>query len=325
MLKIFGSKRWRLGIIGAVLSSVMLVFATGGSSYAVPGESSKWLEDNIDGGVQPLYTAGYVSEARNAGNLMQIWRSNDAAGNIWIDVNDGAAVQLPGTTRFNPVVVPYGSSGYAAFHTGTDSQIYMATFGTPGVNSIPWSGWRGTGYYSAFEPSATQLGSGSNQLFLVYRSTGTTAVLGAYYNGNNWGSGQVLGGSTFSAPTVTFNPVNDRIWAAHTGLDNRVYIQWQQLGSSTWNGWYSVGGEVAGPVGFASTINGNMQLAARDPYGYVWFQEVNVAGTATGWTQDVAHWQSRWPVFLSAAGAVLYAILTGYNDNRVWYKQSFVG
>jgi hypothetical protein len=330
MLTNFISKRWRLGIIAAVLGSVMLVFATGGASYAEQGgqigETTNWNPDNIDYGDQELQTAGTVSEARNAGNLMQIWRSNDSSGNMWVDVNDGRAISLPGSTPYNPVIVPYGGSGFAIFHRGTDGQIYMATISNLGIDSFTWTTWRGTGLFSAYGPSVTQLGDASTQLYMVFTSNFNQSVLGSFYNGSNWSVLDPMGGVTFSAPSITFDPQNHRIWAAHVGTDSHVYIQWQALGSSFWNGWYQVGGTVVGPVGFAATTTGNMQLAARDPDGFLWFQEIDSGGSAHGWTQDLNHWRSRWPIFLSQAGAVLYALLSGYNDNnRVYYKQSFTG
>lgn len=330
MLRTIARKRWRLGAVAtAMFTSLALVLATGGTSYAaVPGEEGGWHENSINHGSQELTSTGYVAEARNHGALMQIWRSNDTQGRMWISLNSGPAQALPGHTLFNPEIVPWGGGQqFMVFHTGDDNQIYQGLL-TPegdGEGNLTFSGWTGTNLYSEYEVSATQLGANSTQLFLVYRSFFTNEVWGNFYNGSAWGVTQDMGGVTFSAPTITYNPLAHRLLVVHTGTDGHVYITSQTLGSDTWEAWFSLGGSVVGPTGMATTSLGTTQLAARDPHGFVYFNEISPGGIATGWTQDVAHWQSEWPIYLSVAVTTIYALLTGLNGNRNYFKQSYFG
>jgi len=85
----------------------------------------------------------------------------------------------------------------------------------------------------------------------------------------------------------------------HVGVDNRPYLAYQILGSSTWYGWTSVptGGGLYGPLGFAVAGSGRMQLAGRAVgTNAVAFTELDSNGNSLfgRWTADVTQWQTHW-------------------------------
>jgi hypothetical protein len=154
-------------------------------------------------------------------------------------------------------------------------------------------------------------------------------VRGAFFDGNNWTSEQVLGGQTYSSPTVVYNRSGNRLWVAHVGVDNRPYLAYQPLGTSNWYGWTSVptGGGLYGPLGFAVAGSGRMQLAARAVgTNTVAFTELDSNGNSLfgRWTADVNEWQTRWAINLTVIAGVVYALMTGMNHNA-YYKPSYNG
>jgi hypothetical protein len=106
---------------------------------------------------------------------------------VWMSLDNGSPFQLlnpDGTstaTYVSPTVVPYGQSSWMVLHTGTDNHIYYTI-----VNSnYTWNGvWTAvpdqTTYMSV---SVTQPGSGSDQLYMVYRSSNDDRIWGTSQRG----------------------------------------------------------------------------------------------------------------------------------------------
>ncbi|GII56580.1 hypothetical protein Pth03_49690 [Planotetraspora thailandica] len=323
----FSWKKWRLAAIAILAAfSVLIVTGTPASAANAPGEWDYWRAETVNGS-QHLYAAGTIAEARNgSGRLLRVWRANDDTGYLWAAWdNSGQAYRLDGAYSWaSPTVVRWGNNGFALFHTGTDGRIYWATYD----ESLNWSGWHaisGQTTQLSTPVSVTQVGTGSRELYMVYRSGSDFGMWGSFFNGGNWQNAQNLGGRTYFWPTVTWNQSTHRLYAGHTGQDGHVYLQWQEYGG-TWHGWFSVGGDVNGAPTIATSSTGNMQVAGRDWDSFVWYREFNAYGyPLRDWTQDPAFLRAAWPVFLSVAGAVIYSIATTSDRHDGFYKQSFSG
>ncbi|SNT48983.1 hypothetical protein SAMN05216276_105031 [Streptosporangium subroseum] len=321
----FSWKKWRLAAIALLAAfSVLIVTGTPASAATAPGEWDHWSNERVNGN-QYLYATGTIAEARNGGRLLRVWRANDNTSAIWASFGEnGTAFRVDGATSWaSPTVVPWGNSGFALFHTGTNGRIYWAIYD----DYLNWSGWHTSGATTQLSTpvSVTQLGAGSRELYMAYRSGSDFGMWGSFFNGTDWQNSQNLGGSTYSWPAVTWNPGSHRLYAAHTGTDNHVYLQWQEYGG-TWHGWFSVGGDVNGAPSIAASSTGNMQVAGRDWDSFVWYREFNsYAYPLRDWTQDPVFLRAAWPVYLSVAGAVIYSIMTMSSNHQGVYKESFNG
>ncbi|GII59616.1 hypothetical protein Pth03_80050 [Planotetraspora thailandica] len=327
----FSWKKWRSAAIALVAAfSVLVATEAPALASSVPGESGTWQVEHVNGR-QVLYATGTIAEARNNGRLLRVWRANDNTGYLWAAWdNSGQAYRLDGAASWaSPTITPWGNNGFAIVHTGTDGRIYWATYN----DQLQWSGWHainGQTTQLTAPPSVTQVGAGSQQLYMVYRSGSDFGMWGSFFDGTYWQNAQNLGGSTYQWPAVTWNQSTHRLYAVHTGTDDQVYMQWQEYGG-TWHGWFSVGGYINGATAIAATSTGNMQVAGRDGSNHIWYREFNPYGyplrdwsyeTASGYQ---AYMRAAWPVFLSVAGSVIYTILTENTGHIGYYKQSYNG
>jgi len=263
----------------------------------MPGEDAYWGIDSVGDGAggQQIWTSSDVPGlAENTGNhVSEIWEAADGSGDIWFTYDGGNPFQIPGggVTREPPVVVPFGLAGFAAFHTGTDHHIYMATSdtGLPGH----WSGWSSIGGGTTpFGPSVAQInGAGSRELYLVYRSDDADQTIRArYFGGSIWSPSEWLGGTTSHPPAVTWNPASRRIYVVHTGTDGHVYINNSFYGSDPDpNSWRSIGGILEGRPTIAAVSNGNMLVGGVARHS-TWYQQLMSSGTPVGnFHQDSSH------------------------------------
>src|SRR5690348_4282731 len=86
----FSWKRWRLALVGA-LAAIAMSVAFGGKAFAAePGEWGNWVEEHV--GSQYLAARGTMSEARNNGNLLQVWRG-ETNNIVWLSMNNGNPFQ----------------------------------------------------------------------------------------------------------------------------------------------------------------------------------------------------------------------------------------
>jgi hypothetical protein len=117
-------------IFSKIISAAVLlaIFATSSEVFASePGESNTWNLKTLGGnGPGSLRSQEQVSETRNNGNLVTVWRSNDDSS-LWVGNNSGPAFNFASAaTNVAPNVVPYGPNGFAIFHTGTDNRVYWS-------------------------------------------------------------------------------------------------------------------------------------------------------------------------------------------------------
>lgn len=306
--------------------------------------AATWSQETANG--SQVFSSGAVDEAYNGStNHMDVWRGQSGNG-VWFSYNNGPAFQVGTAQTFNqPTVVAYGNGNYAVFHVGVDNNVYWSrsTVGTLGPgNPASWTPWSpvdpiGGVAQTGLPVAVTQLSVNTTLLFMVWRGNGSdTSVYGSYFDGGAWNPVQSLGGSTLLQPSITFNPDSQALWVSVRGGGGGVWLNSQNLGSSNWNGWFSVGlnnGTTAlgGPVTFAahplslddtsSFMRPCMILATTDSSQHVWFNEVNPHGTTGNWIEDPSGFQTSSAVNLSSpkvASAAIFAILNGISADDWW-------
>jgi hypothetical protein len=323
----FSWKRWRLPLVAVLTVVATSLTFTGEAFAAEPGESGSWNEEYV--GTNPLEVQGTVSEARNGGELLQVWRG--ATNNmVWLSVDNEAPFSLYNpdgsatATYVSPTVVPYGTNQFMVLHTGTDNNIYY-TIVDPTDNT--WSGsWTAVPYQSTnMTVSVTQLGSGSTQLYMVYHSSNDDRVWGTLYDGYGWqGAQNIDGGNSPSAPSVTYQPTTG-LTVAVRGEDNQVWMTGASSPYNQWSTWAAQGGYTqTAPSVTADSQTGTVLVSYVDENSYrPFYRAYGVYGNPLGgWSQDITGWQTVNTVFLSVVGAAIYAVLTGLNGN-VYYKQVY--
>lgn len=325
----FSWKRWRLALV-AGLAAIAMSVAFGGKAFAAePGEWGDWVEEHV--GNQYLAARGTVSEARNNGNLLQVWRG-ETNNIVWLSYNNGNPFQYTNPdgsstqTYYSPTVVPYGTDSFMVFHTGTDGRIYYAQVNSdlswPGSwTAVPW------GQSTNMAVSVTQVGAGSTSLYMVYHSSNDDRVLGTYWNGWGWTPGRTIPGvQTPAAPSVTYNSYTG-LWAVVRGEDNQVWMARSYTGTGgNWGNWTGQSGNTWDSPTIAAGANGHMLVSYVDQNNYrTYFRTYDADGQPTSnWSQDVAGWQTIYSVGLSVIYNTIYAILTGLNG-YVYYKEAYDG
>jgi len=324
----FSWKRWRLAAVAALTALAVSVALAGPAFAAEPGESGNWQNEWAD---QDVTTQGTMSEAYNGREHLDAWRG-DTNNIVWMSLDNGSPFNLPnpdGTrtaTYVSPTVVPYGQSSWMVLHTGVDNNIYYAIFN----NNYTWSGsWTAVPYQSTtMTVSVTQLGSGSNQLYMVYRSSIDDRIWGTFYDGYGWQGAQNIGeGNSPAAPSVTYNAVTGRLYAVARGEDNQVWMasSYDNHGNS-WGSWQGQGGSTFVQPTIAATASGNMLVSYVDEYSHSpFYRSYNQYGSPNGdWSQDITGWETSYAVALSVIGYTVFAVLTGGGDYAYW-KQAYNG
>jgi hypothetical protein len=323
----FSRKRWRLALIAALAAIGLSVAFASSALAAEPGEWGSWSPETVNNHNMQVSSQGALDEARNGGNLLEVWRG--ATNNqVWLSFNNGYAYTL-GTTATNvsPTVVPFGPDSFVVFHTGTDGRIYYTTV----YNDGSWDNvWYVVPWQTTNMPvSVTQMGTDSYDLYMVYRGSGSDQrVWGTSFTDAGWGNAvNIAGGSSPSAPSVTWNNYLARLYVMLRGEDNQVWMTTTSGGTDaqpSWYDWEQEGGSTIDTPHIAVVNNGymladyldaNYQVQTRtyEPYG----------NPITGWWQaESTYWQTRYPAQLVAYGAVIYMLLTGLDEN-VYYKQAY--
>jgi hypothetical protein len=319
----FSWKRWWLPLAAMLTAVAMSLALAIPASAAEPGESGTWTAESVNG---PLAANGTISQARNGGYLMDVWRG--ATNNtVWMSVNNGNPFTLGSTTTYySPTVVPYGSGYFMILHVGTNNNIYYTIFNP--ANGF-WSGYWPSipGQSTNAQVSATQDGVSSTTIELAYHANDSTnRVWSTDFNGSEWGFAVDTGGISPTAPSVVYNSAVGVTWIVARGTDNQIWMV-NSLPNSTWGSWRPQGGFTYEQPTIAALPDGNMLVSFADPntsrpnYG-----RFTAYGTLVGgWSEDITGWQSYYPVFLSVVGNAIYALLTGTNDGFVFYKQAYTG
>ena len=114
----------------------------------------------------------------------------------------------------------------------------------------------------------------------------------------------------------------------YRGVDNRVWVASQTLGTGTWHDNGQIGGAISESPVIAALPNGNMLVDALDTSRFLWQQVLrfnNGGFDVGGWQQESQHWQSNVVPYISILGSVAYLLLTGINGGFVYWKPGYNG
>jgi hypothetical protein len=268
-------------------------------------------------------SAGTLSEVRNDGNLLEVWRG--ATNNIvWMSLNNGDAFQIGTTeTYVSPTVVGWGEDSFMVFHTGVDGNIYYTVVYGDGGYEGQW--FSVPGQATHMPVSVTQVGAGSNDVYMVYRGVNSDQIWGTFFNSDagEWQNTENIGGGrSNSAPSVAWNGAAEQLNVVVRALNNEVWMIFG--GSGNWSNWYNEGGyTIDTPHISVSPTGEQMFFDYIDPNYNVYFRLYDQWGDAIGnWLEDTTGWQTNYPVALEAYGNAMIAIITGLNG-LVWFKQAY--
>jgi hypothetical protein len=305
--------------------AALVVVATASEAFAsLPGETNTYTVESVGG--NPLALRGDFSQARNpAGTLLEVWRgatNND----VWASINNGNPFQLsPVQTNVAPTVIAWGTGGFLVFATGTDGTIWYTGWDDDGT---PFGEWFNVpGNFTNMTVSAVQMGTNSDNVYMVYRGLGNDQrVWGTWWGPNGWSTPENIGGGlSITAPSVTYNPSSNRLYVAVQGLDNNAYMTQQTLGTTGWATWASQNINTYDTPHMAVTSNGQMAVsilnansqpkyAVLDPWGNLVF----------GWDLDSTGWQSFNSPQLTADGRAINSLFTGFDGAGYW-KRTYLG
>jgi hypothetical protein len=326
-------KRWRMALVAITAALAITATSAGVASASTPnGEGQFWTPETVNNG-ELLQSQSMIGEARQGNTIVEVWRGA-SDNHVWININHGGAFQIGDTTTFfAPTVVAWGPTQFMIFHVGTDQHIYY-TWINPANGTESSLGWQAVpGQITQNQVSVTRLGS-PYSLYMVYRSATDNRIWGtSFFNSNgdfpaafDWGNiTNIDGGESFSAPSVTYDPGANQLWAAARGLNNEIYLNTADAAGLNWGTWEAQGGNAADQVQIAATGDGrgNIVVSYRDPSNFINFGAWGIDnGFFTGFGRDFNNWQTFSPIFLSVFNAAVYAIATGTNGGVYW-KQAF--
>lgn len=184
----FPRKRWRLALMAALAAIAVSVTFAGPAFAAEQGESGTWNQEYV--GSQQLEVRGTAAEARNGGELVQVWReeTNNA---VWLSIDNGNPFTLGTTATYvSPTIVPWGTNQFMVIHTGTDDNIYYTTLW---INSDGSPGWNNSwnqvpNQTTDVAVSATQMGPGSSNVMMMYQGSTNNNLYSTMYLGNTDGT-----------------------------------------------------------------------------------------------------------------------------------------
>jgi hypothetical protein len=246
-----------------------------------------------------------------------------------MSLDNGSAFTIGGTVTYvDPTVVAWGEDGFMVFHTGdTGSIFYTPVFGD-GNHSDIWTSVPGN--FTNLPVSVAQMGTGSSNLYLVYRGLGNDLrVWGTWYDfsSNSWsGAEQINGGLANTAPGVSMNYLTNQLFVTAQGTDNQLWITHQELGAPSWNNWSPMGVYTTGSPYSIACANGNMAFSILDSNSHPEFAKFDGYGNQkTGWTED-SFANTSSPARLTANGNNVYATMGLFLDNssnRAYWQQLY--
>ena len=325
----FSRKRWRLALIGALTAIAVSVTFASPAFAAEPGEENTWHPEMVSDQTLQVETQGTLSEARNGGSLLEVWRGADN-NQVWMSWNNGYPFYLGVNTAtyVSPTVVPYGPDYFMVFQVGTDGSInYTVVYGDDETSGY-WT--QVPGQTTNMPVSVTQMGPGSWALYMVYRGAGTdTRLWGTLFNASWQFTSTIVGATSYSAPSVAWNDASQELFVVQRGTDNQAWMiggTWGMSGITWWSGgqsYYSGNNDFYTPT-IAVNSPGDMLVADIDYNNNPQYQTYDEWGNATGgWSVDVTYWQTNFVIALAAVGIAIYALITGEDSNHVYYKQAF--
>jgi hypothetical protein len=299
----------------ALFVSTLAAAATATQTFAqLPGQQTK-VQGEFQGD-SLLFLQGTYSEARNAGHLLRVWRG--ATNNqVWISLDGGSAFTIGGTVTFvSPTAAPWGEDGFMVFHTGDEGNIFYTPVFGDGSNSGTWTAVPGN--FTNQTVSVAQMGTGSSNLFLVYRGLGNDLrVWGTWYDfsSNSWAeANNISGGSGNGAPGISMNDATNQLIVTLQGTDNQLWMTHQTLGASSWNSWTPMGAQTVASSYSAACANGNMVVSILNSGGNPEYAKFDGFGDQqSGWVAGISLNTST-PVQLASDGSDIFTLMSE-NDN----------
>jgi hypothetical protein len=324
-------KPWRLA--ASALTAVAVLVGIAVPAFAAePGETSTWTAEQVrndQGGLSDLYSNSSEGQAWVDGDEVQVWEANtNPPGSVEISNNGGDPFTLGSTaTWVSPVVVPYGNNQVMIIQSGTDGKIYY-TFYSPAANV--WTGyWMAVPAQSTWlSVSATQEGTDSTNVYMVYRSSNSSQIWGTLWNGSSWQQAvNIAGGTSSSNPSVAWNNYsNPGLWVVDQGTDGNYYITQGVYDGSSWSRWTYLGGYSSDPATQPTIAvipnTGNMLVSYVDDNENPVYMALDSYGNFDNWSTDITGWQTTEAVTLIGRGNAIYALLTGL-DGAVYWKQVY--
>jgi hypothetical protein len=287
----------------ATVSTATLGFAQ------LPGSGQSNNTEKVGGA--SLYLQDTYNEARNAGHLLSVWRGS-TNNQVWMSLDNGKAFTIGGTVTYvAPTVVAFGSDSFMVFHTGDGGNIWYTQVFGDGHSDGTWTDI--PGQTTNLTVSAAQMGPSSNNLYLVYRGSGSdTRVFGTWYDGQNntWSGAAVInGGLAINGPGVSMNNATNQLFVTAQGLDSQLWMTHQTLGASSWNNWSPMGIYTTGSPYSVACPNGNMVVSIED-YNTAEYAKFDGWGNRqTGWWPDYSETITS-PSQVTASGNEVFSLAT---------------
>jgi hypothetical protein len=303
--------------ISVVLTTPLQAFSQGISF----GELKSELVDKTQ-----LHSEGYICEARNAGHLLEVWRGADN-NRVWLSLDNGGPFTLGFTETFqSPTVVGFGSEAFLVMHVGVDDHIYYTVVHP--ANPTTLHGWRDSGLVTTMPVAAAQMNalhSDDYQVpFVVYRAPNGT-LWGTRYDTFNDVFGEptpLRGGVGNSAPSITYNPYIERLYAVVEGTDGALWLSFADAftNPNTWTMWARYDIRTYGQPSIEATDSGTMVVTTRNDDGTSLFTTFDATGVqTTGLYLDTM--QTTYPIRLTHVANTIYALYTIYTSD--YYRQVY--
>jgi hypothetical protein len=334
MRQYLNMKRWRLPAV-AVFTAItsLAVFATASEAFAQgqPGEITGYTQQSI----KNLTLQGTLAEARNGGDQVDVWRGFD--NQVWVSFDHGSPYTITSTTKTfaSPAVAPFGTNEFIIFHTGSDGNIYFTEIADTVQNPNFWVQVPGQTTPNTMSVSVAPMGQDSFEEFLVYRgASDDTRVFGTWINlQNQWSTPvNIGGGRALSGPSITFNNATQSLNVVAQGLDNQVWMTFQQLGSPTWPNWRPEAGQTSQSPSVAACANGNLLMSWVDSDQRPNYQATDANGNqladstidlASASNSSPTNWRTDFPVQLVSSGNTVWSLFTGQNGGASYWKPVF--
>ncbi|MFB6894513.1 hypothetical protein ACFCX4_35035 [Kitasatospora sp. NPDC056327] len=325
------SKRWRTTVVALMTALSVLFLANSQASAAQPGEGVDWGQEIENNSI--VQTNGGMVETRdpNTNVLIQVWRGYD--NNVYLALNHGTVVRMPGATTLAPPAVEWShsnsttNSAFRVFHTGTNGYIYYTYVVTGGNGNIaniqqPWNQVpQGAATPNNFPVSV--VGLPNNSMYLAFRGSSSNEIWGQFFDGtsNLWDNPvRVTDARSDSPPALAFSTNTNIIALAWRGTDNQVNLIRQTYGQPWWWGHDIYAGVATdGPPAVAMTNNGRGQVAVRRQGSHeialtsIWAN----GGWQNGWDSENTH-AVFGAISLVAYATTVYLLATQFNGVVNW-------
>lgn len=326
----------RSAVAIAAAIAVMLAGARPAAA-ALPDEENSWHSE-IENNVQ-LQSSETISEAYDpSGNLIQVWRSNDANWAIWVSYNHGAPQRWPNAATAAAPRVIWTDYGFRIFHTGIDGYIYYAglTIVSGGILNLGTWVQVPNNARTIYSEAVSVIALPSGSWYLAWTDAngfaGNSQIWAMYYNGPSatYSAATALPDvRSLSAPSISFAPAAGRIMFVWRAINDMVYVADQQYGTNIVTIWGHLATLVTDETpSVAVASNGVAEVIARNrDTGYlmetvIWPQNRSWLG---GWMEETTRLVTNHAVWLTVIGTAIYLILTDPAGNVFWKRGGNLG